>query len=140
MNNLKRSFIALIIIFLSTGHTCKKDPLIPVLPHQEVVDVTVDQAIGLIDSLKSLIILDVRTPSEFTAGHIANAINIDFYSETFSSKIDSLEHYSQYLVYCRSGNRSKSAVGIMKEKGFTTLYNMLGGFSQWLDKGYPVEY
>jgi rhodanese-related sulfurtransferase len=83
------------------------------------------------------IILDVRTPGEFAEGHIEKALNKDFYADTFRNALDGLDRNKTYLVYCRSGSRSRSALGVMKELGFRNVYNMAGGFLKWQRK-YPV--
>ena len=126
------------LVFLLAG--CNRDYSVPETLLQPIMkDITVDEAKILIDTNKDLHILDVRTPAEFSEGHLANAVNIDFYSETFDSAIDSLNHNARFLVYCRSGHRSRNAVLQMQEKQFKFLYNMLGGFNQWTAKGYAVE-
>lgn len=80
----------------------------------------------------NITILDVRTPAEFSAGHIANAINLDFYDTSqFSSSLDKLDKNRTYLIYCRSGNRSAQAMKLMKEKGFTSIFNLSGGIQSW---------
>ncbi len=94
-------------------------------------DVTVAQAQQMIDSDKNLVIIDVRTPEEYEAGHIPNAINIDFYSNDFQNLINDLDKDKKYLVYCRSGRRSANTLKMMKEMGFKNTYNMLGGMLKW---------
>lgn len=75
------------------------------------------------------VILDVRTPGEFAAGHIENAILIDINSRDFKAKINQLDREKTYLVYCRTGRRSSVAGKIMtQEFGFTEVKNLLGGF------------
>ena len=83
------------------------------------------------------VILDVRTPEEFAEGYIENAINIDFYAETFRNDINQLDKNKTYLIYCRSGRRSADALGIMAELGFTEVYNLLGGIIDWKAAGLP---
>jgi rhodanese-related sulfurtransferase len=83
-------------------------------------------------------IIDVRTPEEFKSGHIAGAINIDFYAEDFKTKISELARNKKYLVYCRSGNRSAQAAKIMLDLEFQEVYDMAGGITQWTSSGYPA--
>ena len=75
----------------------------------------------------SVTLLDVRTPAEFAAGHIAGAINIDFESGEFKQDIQALDKTKTYAVYCRSGNRAGQAIEIMKSAGFTG--NLVNGGS-----------
>lgn len=77
----------------------------------------------------SAILLDVRTPSEFAAGHIDKAVNIDFEDPSFAANIERLDTAKTYFVYCRSGNRSGQAVSVMTSKGFKNIYELDGGLA-----------
>ena len=85
-----------------------------------------------------VIILDVRTPEEFNAGHIANAININLEGSDFASEVSKLDKNATVAVYCRSGNRSAVATDQMAELGFTDMYDMQGGILDWEATGGPV--
>ncbi len=69
------------------------------------------------------VILDVRTQDEWNEKHLEGATLIDFKQADFKDKISKLDKTKNYEVYCRSGNRSGSAVKIMKEMGFTSVKN-----------------
>ena len=69
-------------------------------------------------------ILDVRTEKEFLSGAIEGAINLDFYASDFSQELDKLDKNKTYLIYCRSGSRSKSGLAIMKQLGFGYVYEL----------------
>lgn len=85
-------------------------------------------------------LIDVRTAEEFQAGHLANAFQIDFYqAKEFNRYLDSLDKNKKYLLYCRSGNRSGQALNIMKQKGFTNVSDLAGGYSAWTTTGFPIE-
>ena len=86
----------------------------------------------------NFIILDVRKPNDFEKEHIANAINIDFKSDDFSSILDSLDKSKTCLINCYGGFRSKNTMGMMEQKGFAKLYNMKGGIMKWRAKKLPV--
>ncbi len=85
-----------------------------------------------------VVILDVRTKSEFNDGHLANSINIDFQSDAFLNEISKLDKSKTYAVYCRSGNRSGKAVATMSNEQFISLYNLKGGVIDWAAAGYPL--
>jgi len=85
-----------------------------------------------------VITLDVRTPGEFVAGHLVNAINIDVEGMNFESEINKLDKKATYAVYCRSGRRSLVAVERMKEAGFTNLVNLNAGIQEWVAAGLPL--
>ena len=85
----------------------------------------------------SFVILDVRTSSEYKAGHIKGAENRDYYSDSFKNDLWKISKEKTYLVYCRTGNRSGKTLEIMKELGFNRVYNMTGGIQAWTAKGFP---
>ena len=84
------------------------------------------------------IILDVRTPEEYSDGHIENALNLDVKSESFTEQAVKLDKGKTYLLHCRSGSRSEMAVKIMEKSGFTDIYEIGGGFEEWKNEGLPV--
>ena len=86
----------------------------------------------------AVITLDVRTPGEFSEGHIEGALLIDFQSGNFENEIASLDKTKTYAVYCRSGNRSGQAVKVMSDAGFSNLYNLNGGVIDWANAGLPL--
>ena len=69
-------------------------------------------------------ILDVRTAGEFSGGAIEGAINLDIYSADFSKELEQLDKTKTYLIYCRSGSRSKLALEMMKKAGFQFVYEV----------------
>jgi len=91
------------------------------------------------DALDGLVILDVRTPDEFVAGHIPGAVNIDFYELSFPDDLDALDKDVPYAIYCRSGNRSGETIGLMEDLGFGTVSELGGGIITWLEAGYLLE-
>ena len=80
-------------------------------------------------------IIDVRTPPEFAAGHIDNAINIDFLADTFLENIEKLDKTKPVFVYCKTNNRSVYAAEKFKKLGFKDIYNMQGGLLKWDAEG-----
>jgi phage shock protein E len=89
------------------------------------------QAFSQIATTSSTYVLDVRTPGEFAAGHLANAHNIDVESSTFGSAILKLDKHATYAVYCHSGRRSAIATAQMEKAGFDHIYNLNGGLEAW---------
>jgi phage shock protein E len=84
------------------------------------------------------VILDVRIPEEYAAGHIENAVNIDYEAADFRDRVNKLDKGRTYLVYCRTGARSAAASDIMVSLGFTDVNNMTGGITDWQATSYPV--
>jgi rhodanese-related sulfurtransferase len=106
-----------------------------------IENVTPQEASTLIQDNQNnpdFVILDVRTSEEFTDGHIEDAINLDYYSETFRDELNKLDKDKRYLIYCRSGNRSGKALNIMEELNFREVYNMSGGILEWEAEGLPT--
>ena len=85
------------------------------------------------------VVLDVRTPAEFAAGHLVGAINVDFKSPDFQAQVAKLDRGKTYLVYCRTGHRSGLALPILQRLGFSHLLHLEGGISAWQRDGLPVE-
>ena len=88
---------------------------------------------------KQNVILDVRTPGEFAAGHIPGAVNLDVNAADFESKAAALDKGRTYLVHCASGVRSVRACEALARLDFSRLYNLPGGFRAWVTAGKPVE-
>ncbi|CAB4621400.1 MAG: rhodanese-like domain-containing protein [Actinobacteria bacterium] len=65
------------------------------------------------------LVLDVRTPGEVAEGHLDGALFVDFMADDFKEKVVELDKAADYVVHCRSGNRSGQAIVIMAELGFT---------------------
>jgi rhodanese-related sulfurtransferase len=84
------------------------------------------------------VVLDIRTPQEFQDGHIGGAVNIDYRSATFGADLDRLDKTKTYFVYCRIGRRSAEAIGIMIQKGFTSIYRTPGDIVAWRAAGLPL--
>ena len=84
-------------------------------------------------------LLDVRTPEEYTEGHIPSSLNINVKDENFASHIDDLlTKDKKVAVYCRSGKRSRAAAEILVKKGFR-VYNLDKGILNWIEEGREVK-
>ena len=84
------------------------------------------------------VLLDVRTPEEFAAGHIAGAQNIDVEADDFAQRIETLDPKGAYLVYCHSGRRSAMAAEQMASAGFTDIVDG-GGMDALVAAGAPTQ-
>ena len=94
------------------------------------LQISMDEAIAMMEEENNYIILDVRTPEEFAEKHIPDAINIP--NETIGTEeIPELPDKEQLiLVYCRSGNRSKQASEKLVRLGYTNIVEF-GGINDW---------
>ena len=103
--------------------------------------ITPQEAYSLIQENKDnpdFIILDVRTAREFAGGHIEGAVNLDYNAPNFKDDLNGLDKTKMYLVYCRTGRRSKGAFDMMKALEFQGVYHMLGGIVGWTSEGLPT--
>ena len=75
------------------------------------------------------ILIDVRTPAEFSEGTLPNAINMDFLGSDYWEAFDQLDRSRPTFVFCRSGRRSVRTVMFMKNGGFHQVYNLDGGLN-----------
>lgn len=101
--------------------------------------ISVDAAASITDNPPDdLVVLDVRTPEEFAEGHLEGAVLVDFYAADFADQLAALDTDVPYLVYCRSGNRSGQALGVMEQLGFASAVDVDGGIVAWADAGLPV--
>ena len=92
--------------------------------------ISMDEAVNMMAQETGYIILDVRRPDEFAAGHIPNAINVP--NETIgTAEIPELTDKDQLImVYCRSGRRSKEAAEKLVKLGYTNIVEF-GGILDW---------
>jgi phage shock protein E len=67
------------------------------------------------------VVIGVRTPGEYAAGHLAGAINIDVQSPDFDNKVGALPKSGAYVVYCHSGNRSAAAAARLRQLGYSQV-------------------
>ena len=84
------------------------------------------------------ILLDVRTPQEFSRGHIKNATLISTTDPQFVSKIQLLQKEKPIYVYCLTGSRSQAVARYLSSNGYTKVYNLGHGIMEWQRFGYPV--
>ncbi|MBT8193002.1 MAG: rhodanese-like domain-containing protein [Acidimicrobiia bacterium] len=98
-----------------------------------------DAAAVLDDRAPEVVLLDVRTPEEFNEVRVPGSINVDFYAADFASQLDTLSKDVPYVVYCRSGNRSSQTMDIMRDLGFTEVWDVDGGIISWNEAGLPLE-
>ena len=103
-------------------------------------DISVKDAVALLQNPpQGLTIVDVRTPAEFRDGHLAGAVNMDFFGASFDSQILALPKDKPILLYCRTGNRSAGAYDVMEKEGITNILHMNEGITGWQKQGLPLQ-
>ena len=83
------------------------------------------------EKLKNNLLIDIRTPREFTQGKIEGAININYYDRNFLEEIGKFDKSKPIFIYCRSGSRTNSAAKKMSNLGFVQVYDLNGGIGNW---------
>lgn len=84
-------------------------------------------------------LLDVRTPAEFSQGHLPDAINLNFYDPAFNEKLKAYAKDRPVLVYCAVGGRSAKAAQYLQELKVPRVLNLAGGFKAWTAARLPVK-
>jgi rhodanese-related sulfurtransferase len=122
-------------VFISTA--CSDSDTGPEPPFHQLVDP--ERASEIIDDgPDDLVVLDIRTPEEFGQARIGGAVNIDYYGADFRDRLAELDRDATYVVYCRTGNRTQTGVQIMRELGFSRVYEIDGGIARWYEAGFPI--
>lgn len=83
-----------------------------------------------------LVVIDVRSAEEYDERHLPGAVNIDMQSRSFRRDIRTLDRNKTYILYCRAGNRSSTALDIMREEGFAKAALIIGGINVWIREGF----
>lgn len=104
--------------------------------NNEIKNVGVDDVLNMLKDKNKYFLLDVRTPEEFKEGFIENSILIPV--SELEKRLSEIPSDKPVIVYCRSGNRSAQADEILVKNNFNSVYNVLGGITEWVKKGYPV--
>lgn len=99
-------------------------------------NVTVNEAKTMLDTDLHLVVLDVRTPAEYSLGHLRNAKLIPL--DKLVERQEELSKSDTILVYCRLSVRSRRASQILASNNFLRVHNMLGGITAWTGAGFPV--
>ena len=100
-----------------------------------ITKVDAGTAVSMLDART---VIDVRTPAEYAAGHIAGARNIDVEGADFASAIAALDKGAAYLVYCHSGRRSAMAAEQLAAAGFTDIVDG-GAMADLIAAGAPTQ-
>ncbi len=83
--------------------------------------------------LKDAILVDVRTPEEFNAGHLPSAININWYDTNFAQQFSGIDKTKIIFFYCKVGGRSAQATERLIALGYKHVVNLEGGYDTWIE-------
>lgn len=79
------------------------------------------------------VLVDVRTPEEYNAGHIDNAINVNWFDSDFAVQMEKMDKGKTIYLYCQKGGRSGKAATMLREKGYK-IVDLIGGYDTWKEK------
>jgi rhodanese-related sulfurtransferase len=85
----------------------------------------------------TLFVLDVRTPVEFAAGHVAGAVNIPH--DQVAARLADVPRDKDVVLYCRAGVKSKAAADILERSGYKRLGHLEGDMNAWVANARPIE-
>lgn len=87
---------------------------------------------------EAVLVIDVRTPGEFAAGHVPGAINLPH--DAISGNEAVLRGWKEkpVVIYCRSGRRAATAAAVLEKQGFRKLEQLAGDMPGWQAQGGPV--
>jgi phage shock protein E len=136
-----RYFIALIMLFIAPAMHCSaaaatQSTTNPVTATVKKIPLKEFESMR---GKEDAVVLDVRTPKEFAAGHVPGAVNVDWHARDFAEQVGKLDKSKKYLVHCLGGVRSAAATKKMATLGFDQLFDYSGGWSEYSKAGKEVE-
>lgn len=97
-----------------------------------LLNMNAEQFQDAIQNTPNSLVIDVREPGEFKAGHIAGAVNYPL--SQLNNRVENVTSDRRLFIYCQSGMRSRQAGRILSKKGYTNIVNLQGGFMSWKGK------
>lgn len=99
--------------------------------------VSAQQLVNLVNR-EGAVVLDVRDPTEFSAGHIVDAVNIPY--GTLSDRVSELSKHKSapVIVACKIGQHAGAAGTVLRQAGFENVSRLQGGIAEWRNQNLPV--
>ncbi|TGE04262.1 rhodanese-like domain-containing protein [Hymenobacter fodinae] len=142
---LRSTVLASVFFLAATGafaqgqtQTAPATPATAAAPAAPAVPIAPLAAVQQALAQSGVVLLDVRTPEEFAAGHLSNARNVNFRAADFAAQVSQLDPTKTYVLYCASGNRSGKAAALFQEKGIKKVLNA-GAFKTLQEGGLKAE-
>jgi len=110
---------------------------LPAFALDQVPEVDASTLSKWVSETKDLVLIDVGTPGDFAEGHIPGSISLPL-GASFEGKSKNLSKGKTYILICPTGRRSATAAKLMMEQGFEKIYNLKGGITDWLRKGFKI--
>ena len=106
-------------------------------PPGEAESITPSQLKAQRDSGKAPVVIDVRTPEEFAAGHIPGAVNIPY--DVVATRVSEIDAPNGVALYCMVGPRARKGETALLRAGYASVLHLEGGLAAWQEAGLPVE-
>lgn len=94
--------------------------------------VTAKELAKMIQTIPNLQLVDVRTPKEYSEGHLKGAVNINYHDDDFETQLAALDKERPTVLYCARGGRSHKAYVLGESMKFSQLYDLKGGYTGWV--------
>ncbi len=145
-NNMKYSKIIAITSFIILGLVSCKDVTAERKMDDTIGEAPVKKTITVIDNTDleqalatdDIQLIDVRTQREWDNGHLAKAKHFEMNNANWEMQLETLDKDKPVYVYCEKGGRSARCAKQLEEAGFTEIYDLKGGMSQWKSQGKPI--
>ena len=122
----------LVMVFIVSLSACNSSQKSPQQSKGEIVEVMAPKAMyEVLKEAPYAQLIDVRTKDEYGVSHLKNSQNICITDDDFKTKVASLDKNAPIYVYCKKGGRSARAAKVLKEMGFTKIYDLQGGITAW---------
>lgn len=127
---MKKVLVLIVLSFLFVGCSSNINNDVNNVERKMISVNEVENIIKNYQDIENVFIIDVREFSEYEEGHLSNSVNIPLGNIESVGDIYGIEKESKIIVYCRSGNRSKTAQVMLEKLGYTNVYDM-GGVIDW---------
>ncbi len=129
---MRTQVIAIAVLFLLTVPAFAQPEPPPEAPSIAPSELSARRASG-----EAPVVIDVRTPEEYAAGHIPGALNIPF--DQVAQRISEVEAPHGVALYCMVGPRARKGESALLSAGYTSVLHLEGGLAAWQAAGLPVE-
>ncbi|MFT7072898.1 rhodanese-like domain-containing protein [Patiriisocius sp. Uisw_017] len=139
MKNFSKIMLIVFTVSFLTG--CNSSQKNPEATQSEIIEVVAPKAMfEILSENRDAQLVDVRTDKEFLVSHLKNAQNICVTDTDFKERVASLDKAKPIYVYCNKGGRSAKAAAILKDMGFTKIYDLQGGITEWEKNNLDTSY
>ncbi len=89
---------------------------------------------------KDVVLLDLRTPGEYTEEHIQGSVFAGYYLDDFNDKLSGMDKNKTYVLYCKAGRVCPKVIKQMKQLGFKEAHKIEGGIKEWKAARLPLDF